>query len=76
MGRESRIKDSKRAIDAGDLMKKARRDAAWKLLFQLLMWILLAAALVLLWRCLTGILDYVGESEVPMVERSAPGEGP
>jgi hypothetical protein len=76
MGRESRIKDVKRAVDAGDLMKRARRNAVWKLLFQLLMWALLAAVIVLLWRCLTGILDYAGESEVPMVERSAPGEGP
>ena len=65
---EPRIRDSPRAIDATDLIKKGRRAALWKMLLQLLMLGILVALVVFMVMCLVGIMEYSGQTEVPIGE--------
>ena len=66
---EKPIKDSPRAVDASDMLKRARRRAMWKLLGQAVAWGALIVLIVLAWRCLSGILEYSAETEVPTREQ-------
>jgi flagellar biosynthesis/type III secretory pathway M-ring protein FliF/YscJ len=72
MKTDMKIHDDKRAIDAKETMKKAKRAALWRILGQLLAFLVLLVIVVFMWRCLSGILDYSGESEVPQTREAPP----
>ena len=59
------IKDSARAIDATDLLARARRRARIRLVWQVIGWAVVIVLVVLAWRCLDSILNYSGQTEVP-----------
>ena len=72
--RDGKIQDSARAIDARDLIKRARRRMLLRLLVQVILWGILILAVVGIFRCLSALSDYEPDLEVPTRESSAPAE--
>lgn len=67
MGREDRIKDSARAVDAKDIIKRARREALVKLMFQAIGVLVLIVIVFYTLKGLNWLLDYASEENVQSV---------
>jgi hypothetical protein len=64
MAEERKIKDSARAIDATAMIKRARRQAISRLIWQIVGWLVVIVIVVLVWKGLSAILDYAALEEV------------
>jgi hypothetical protein len=75
MAEEKKIKDSARAIDASSMIKRARRRALSRLVWQLVGWLVVIVIVVFVWKGLSAILDYAAQEEIdttaPRTEESA-----
>jgi hypothetical protein len=73
MAEPKRIKDAARAIDAGDLIRRSRRQAVFRTFGHVLVWGALVALVFWMYSCLNAILNYSEQTEVPT---EAPGAIP
>lgn len=75
MAEPKKVKDAARAIDATDLLARARRQSLVRFLWQALGVLLLLAVAVGAFTCLNSILNYSAQTEVPS-RREPAGPGP
>ena len=71
MAETKKVKDAARAIDATDLIARARRQSLVRSLWMLVGWALLIGVVVLIWSCLSAVFSLSEEAHDPRLDQPA-----